>query len=93
MMLMAYSVVFFLTGLTLYVCTPFFNDEVWTDGAKVNFAISHWFCCRGVDSCIPNILLSSIFYLEMAGISAVIFICCSFWAYKFIDLDKVVDLE
>jgi hypothetical protein len=35
MMFMAYGVLFFLLGLTLYVCTPFFNGEVWTAGVKV----------------------------------------------------------
>jgi hypothetical protein len=35
MMLMAYSVIFFLAGLTVYVCTPLFNGEVNTPGGKV----------------------------------------------------------
>jgi hypothetical protein len=35
MMLMAYAVAFFLAGLTVYICTPLFNGEVSTPGAKV----------------------------------------------------------
>jgi hypothetical protein len=35
MMLMAYSVIFFLAGLTVYVCTPLFNGEANTPGGKV----------------------------------------------------------
>jgi hypothetical protein len=36
MMFMAYGVCFFLAALTLYVCAPFFNGEVWTAGTKVS---------------------------------------------------------
>jgi hypothetical protein len=35
MMLMAYSVIFFMVGLTVYVCTPLFNGEANTPGGKV----------------------------------------------------------
>jgi hypothetical protein len=35
MMLMAYAVIFFLAGLTVYVCTPLFKGEATTFGGKV----------------------------------------------------------
>jgi hypothetical protein len=35
MMLMAYAVIFFLAGLTVYVCTPLFKGEATTSGGKV----------------------------------------------------------
>jgi len=35
MMFMAYGVCFFIVGLTLYVCGPFFEGEMWTAGTKV----------------------------------------------------------
>lgn len=35
MMFMAYAVCFFLLGLSLYVCTPLFQGELFSSGAKV----------------------------------------------------------
>jgi len=37
MMFMAYSVISFLGGLTIYVCTPLFNGEFSTDRGKASF--------------------------------------------------------
>jgi hypothetical protein len=36
---------------------------------------------------------TAIFYLAVSFLAGGIFVYCSFWAYKFIDLDKVVELE
>jgi hypothetical protein len=39
MMLMAYSVMFFMAGLTVYVCTPLFNGQATTAGGKVRICL------------------------------------------------------
>ncbi|KAH7342726.1 hypothetical protein BKA65DRAFT_595791 [Rhexocercosporidium sp. MPI-PUGE-AT-0058] len=74
MMLMAYAVIFFMAGLTVYVCTPLFNGEARTDGGKMTKT--------------PNVIQISIFYLAMSAFTGGIFVYCSFWAYRFIDLDR-----
>ncbi len=39
-MLLAYSVLGFITGLTIYVCTPLYNGKGFSDGSKVSSP--HW---------------------------------------------------
>jgi hypothetical protein len=51
MMFMAYGVGFFLLGLTLYVCAPFFNGEVWTAGVKVSLISVLYFLVAGSYIC------------------------------------------
>jgi len=36
---------------------------------------------------------TAIFYLAVSASSGAIFIYCSFWAYRFIDLDKMVNID
>ncbi|KAK8873362.1 hypothetical protein PGQ11_003876 [Apiospora arundinis] len=66
MMLLAYSVVAFLVGLTVYVCTPLYADDDSLGGRAAAY-----------------------FYLSWFGVAAAVFVWCSFWAYKFVDLDHV----
>jgi len=36
---------------------------------------------------------TGVFYLAVLALSGAIFIYCSFWAYRFIDLDKMVGID
>ena len=83
MMLMAYATIFFLAGLTVYVCTPLFNGEISTAGAKVK---SKFYTQSRI-----NRTEVSIFYLVVSGLAGTIFIYCSFWAYRFVDLDEITE--
>lgn len=82
MMFMAYSVISFLGGLTIYVCTPLFNGEISSNGGKASFPN------------ILNIILiykkTGVFFLVISALAGSTFIYCSFWASKFIDLDRTV---
>ncbi|KAI2470336.1 hypothetical protein F4781DRAFT_441928 [Annulohypoxylon bovei var. microspora] len=64
MMLLAYSVIAFLMGLTVYVCTPLYSEGL-----------------RGKEA--------AIFYLVSLGVGGFCFMWCSFWAYRFVDLDEL----
>ncbi|KAK8055779.1 hypothetical protein PG993_001006 [Apiospora rasikravindrae] len=66
MMLLSYSVVAFLTGVTVYVCTPLYADDESLGGSAAAY-----------------------FYLAWFTVAAAIFVWCSFWAYKFVDLDHI----
>ncbi|KAI0379890.1 hypothetical protein F5Y04DRAFT_289722 [Hypomontagnella monticulosa] len=63
MMLLAYSVIAFLVGLTVYICNPLYDKNL-----------------RGREA--------AIFYLASLGVGGSCFMWCSFWAYKFVDLDE-----
>lgn len=63
MMLLAYSVIAFLVGLTVYVCDPLYDESL---GGRE----------------------AAIFYLASLGVGGSCFMWCSFWAYKFVDLDE-----
>ncbi|KAI0129347.1 hypothetical protein F4776DRAFT_167932 [Hypoxylon sp. NC0597] len=62
-MLLAYSMIAFLLGLTVYICTPLYSKG-----------------SRGIEA--------AIFYLASLAIGGFCFMWCSFWAYKFVDLDE-----
>ncbi|KAK0636778.1 hypothetical protein B0T17DRAFT_485085 [Bombardia bombarda] len=64
-MLVAYAVICFLAGLTIYVCTPLYDGLGFRGESK-----------------------ASIFYLVSFVASGATFVWCSFWAYRFIDLDE-----
>ncbi|KAK8088568.1 hypothetical protein PG997_003529 [Apiospora hydei] len=66
MMLLSYSIVAFLTGVTVYVCTPLYADDDTLGGRAAAY-----------------------FYLSWFSVAAAVFVWCSFWAYKFVDLDHI----
>ncbi|KAK8138124.1 hypothetical protein PG984_001504 [Apiospora sp. TS-2023a] len=64
-MLLSYSVVSFLVGVTVYVCTPLYTDNDSLGGRAAAY-----------------------FYLSWFAVAGAVFMWCSFWAYKFVDLDE-----
>ncbi|RWA08267.1 hypothetical protein EKO27_g6828 [Xylaria grammica] len=63
-MLLAYSVIAFLMGITIYIATPLYTDDTSLGGKA-----------------------AAIFYLVGLFIGGAVFVWCSFWAYRFVDLD------
>ncbi|KAI1647212.1 uncharacterized protein F4817DRAFT_365356 [Daldinia loculata] len=63
MMLLAYSVVAFLVGLTVYVCAPLYGECSYQSKTAISF--------------LATLVLGSI-----------CFIWCSFWAYRFVDMEE-----
>lgn len=84
-MSMAYSVCFFLAGLTIFVCTPLIRRKPWGTESNV--------------SCLPicNIIQKAsrlltdqkiaVVYLSVSAIAGGTLMFCSFWIYHYIDLE------
>ncbi|ORY14674.1 hypothetical protein BCR34DRAFT_560042 [Clohesyomyces aquaticus] len=66
MMFMAYSVISFLFGLTILVCTPLIRRQEWNSGCNI-----------------------AIMYLVIFGAGGATYVYCSFWIYRYVDLDSV----
>ncbi|KAI1425681.1 hypothetical protein F5Y12DRAFT_355263 [Xylaria sp. FL1777] len=64
MVLLAYSVIAFLTGVTIYVTTPLYIDDPSLGGKS-----------------------AAIFYLVGLFIGGSVFVWCSSWAHRFVNLD------
>ncbi|KAI0973990.1 hypothetical protein F4678DRAFT_424208 [Xylaria arbuscula] len=67
-MLLAYSVIAFLMGLTVYITTPLYTDDTSLGGKS-----------------------AAIFYLVGLFIGGAIFVWCSYWAYRFVNLDAPLE--
>lgn len=80
MMLMAYSVMSFFVGLTVFVCTPLYDGGGWVDGSNVGSPVRSM---GGVDLTSQT----AVFYLVCCGYSCLTFIWCAYWAYRFVDID------
>ncbi|KAF2973368.1 hypothetical protein GQX73_g230 [Xylaria multiplex] len=65
MMLLAYSVIAFLMGVTIYITTPLYTDDLSLGGKS-----------------------AAIFYLVGLFIGGAVFVWCSFWAHRFVNLDE-----
>jgi hypothetical protein len=81
MMLMAYSVMAFFVGLTVYVCTPLYDGGGWVKESNVRRA-NHQTCLT------PLTLQCAIFYLVSCGLTGSIFVWCAFWAYRFVNIEQ-----
>ncbi|KAI3342134.1 hypothetical protein F4824DRAFT_191594 [Ustulina deusta] len=68
MMLLAYSVIAFLMGVTIYITTPLYTDDTSLGGKS-----------------------AAIFYLVGLFTGGAVFVWCSYWAYKFVDLDRPLE--
>ncbi|KAH8752796.1 hypothetical protein F5883DRAFT_691326, partial [Diaporthe sp. PMI_573] len=64
-MLMPYSFILFILGLTIRVMTPLFDGREFDADSRI-----------------------AIFYIVFSGIGGGAFMWCSFWAYRFIDLNQ-----
>ncbi|KAI0406025.1 hypothetical protein F4802DRAFT_130530 [Xylaria palmicola] len=64
-MLLAYAVISFLTGVTIYITTPLYSDDTSLGGKP-----------------------AAIYYLSGLFAGGAVFIWCSYWAYRFVDLDR-----
>ncbi|KAK4162952.1 hypothetical protein QBC43DRAFT_320748 [Cladorrhinum sp. PSN259] len=72
MMLLSYSIIAFIVGLTVYICTPLYDNlgQTWDELSK-----------------------AAVVYLVACGLAGIVFVWCSFWAYKFVDLQGQDDDE
>ncbi|KAI1270846.1 hypothetical protein F5Y07DRAFT_384966 [Xylaria sp. FL0933] len=67
-MLLAYSVISFLMGVTIYITTPLYSDDISLGGKS-----------------------AAIYYLVGLFIGGAVFVWCSYWAYRFVDLDRPLE--
>ena len=79
-MFMAYSVCFFLAGLTLFVCTPLIRRDKWNTSSNVSFP-------KTTASVVLTTIQVAVFYLATAVFAGAIFLFASFWVYHYVDLD------
>lgn len=85
-MFLAYSVTFYLVGLTIFICTPLIRRDTWSTGSNVSTSRPRQVSLEE----LTNIKVAVIF-LVMSAVAGAIFIFCSFWIYHYIDLED--DLE
>ena len=85
-MFMSYSIIFFLSGLTILVCTPLFRGGHWKTGFNVSV-----YTYLLVQRKILMPWKVAIVYLAIEAISGGIFIFCSFWVYHYVDLDQSIE--
>jgi hypothetical protein len=89
-MLMSYSSILFLMGLTIYVITPLYDGRAFDVESKVSVAF------LSLEK-PPSLLISkseidtsnykaAIFYIVFLVFGGGVFVWCSFWAYRFVDL-------
>lgn len=83
-MFMSYSVLFFLAGLTIFVCTPLIRWNGWNTGSNVSVAL--WVRLLARDSLLKSPKVAVV-YLATTVTAGGIFIFCSFWIYHYIDLE------
>lgn len=87
MMFTSYSVCFFLSGLTIYVCTPLIRKEEWNTSSNV---VVPRFPLRSkiiFDQLYWRFEKIAMLYLAVAAIAGGAFLFCSFWVYHYVDLD------
>lgn len=89
-MLMSYSVLFFLLGLSIFVLTPLYDGRDFDGDARVS-AMTIVNICVGLSRngannyCFDN--KAAIFYIVLVVVGGATFVWCSFWSYRFVDLD------
>ena len=84
-MFLAYSVCFFLAGLTIFVCTPLIRRKPWGTDSNVSCPPD----CEII--ALPDGLLTkqkiAVVYLTISAIAGGTLMFCSFWIYHYIDLE------
>lgn len=95
MMLLSYSLIGFLIGLTICVLTPLYDGREYDDACKVCcFLLFHFVGCFSsrMTALITDDLLKlrpvqiAILYIVFSIFAGVTFVWCSFWEYMHIDL-------
>ena len=79
-MFLAYSVCFFLAGLTLFVCTPLIRGDQWNTASDVSFS-------RIAGVVLLIIIQVAVVYLATGAFAGAIFVFASYWIYHYVDLD------
>lgn len=87
-MLMSYSTIFFLLGLSIFVLTPLYDGRNFDGYSKVS-AILPGSLRRLFRNFAKNCLCNkaAIFYIVSSVLGGAVFVWCSYWAYRFVDLD------
>jgi len=82
-MFLAYSVTFYLAGLTILVSTPLIRRETWSTHSDVSR--SGLWRQMSLESLIR--IKVAVIFLAMSGLAGAVFVFCSFWIYHYIDLE------
>lgn len=85
-MFMSYSVILFLAGLIVLVCTPLIEKQPWGPESNVGFqfcssSFAIWHLSTNSDE------QTAVIFLSMTGFAFASFVFCSFWVYHYLDLE------
>lgn len=86
-MLMSYSVVFFLLGLTIFVITPLYDGRDFDGESRVSDGIPAQSCAIWAQNNSNAEEKAAIFYIVLVAIGGATFMWCSYWSYRFVELD------
>ena len=84
-MFLSYSVLFFLAGLTILVCTPLIMGHSWDAGYSVSDVIP--IRIIPVQFALLTRLEVAMVYLATTAVAGGVFMFCSFWIYHYVDLE------
>lgn len=91
MMLLSYSLIGFVMGLTICILTPLYDGRDFDDACKVCILLSFSFVLLLCQPQSSRLLILSpvqiaILYIVFSIFAGGTFVWCSFWEYMFIDL-------
>ena len=86
-MFLAYSMLLYLLGLTIYVCTPLIRSDPWAGPSDV--------CNELFAKCHPRLIFTAnsqrqaaIIYLVVSFLTMLAYLFCSYWIYYYIDIEE-----
>lgn len=85
-MFLAYSVLGFLSGLTLFVCTPLIRMRPWGAESNVSCFTLCFISVKGKRMTLTSEKIAVV-YLAICAIAGSTFVFCSYWIYHYIDVE------